>query len=316
MHITLRQLRYFAEVAQCRSFSRASEHLSIAQPALSQNIAALEEDLGAKLFKRHARGVDLTPAGLRLLAGVADVLARTDALKDLAAGRDARPSGVVRLSIAGSVAGVIVAPLLRAATLQFPEIELNVREGLSFETRAQVESGQSHLVVMPSPAELQGMEALTLFEERFTLFGAPEQMRRMPKEMPLARVAGLALAAPDGAHDLRKIIERAAGQIGVRLDVRHELNSPQMLIAVVREGLAFAILPPSACVDALAAKSIVGRPVVAPELSRVQAVVWPRDRPLAPAAVAIRDTLVQVVGELLLAGRLQGRTGPVSHRKK
>ena len=45
MNITLRQLRYFVEIARSRSFSRAAEHLSIAQPALSQNIAALEEDL-------------------------------------------------------------------------------------------------------------------------------------------------------------------------------------------------------------------------------------------------------------------------------
>ncbi|MBU2408939.1 MAG: LysR family transcriptional regulator, partial [Gammaproteobacteria bacterium] len=192
MNISLRQLRYFIEVAQSRSFSRASEHLSIAQPALSQNIAALEDDLGVKLFKRHARGVDLSPAGQRLLERAGDILAGVDSLKSLMQGREAAPSGTVRLSIAGSVAGVIVAPLLSAVAQDFPEVHLTVIEGLSFESRALVESGQAHLAVMPSPSELQGMEALPLFEECFMVFGAPAMMRRRPKVMSFAQVAGLA----------------------------------------------------------------------------------------------------------------------------
>ncbi|RZL92545.1 MAG: LysR family transcriptional regulator [Variovorax sp.] len=316
MNITLRQLRYFVEVAQSRSFSRAAEHLLIAQPALSQNIASLEEDLGAKLFKRHARGVELSPEGHRLLSAATEILARTSTLKEWIEGRDVLPSGPVRLSISGSVASVLIAPLLRSMAEQYPAIELTVREGLSFESRAQVESGQAHLALMPSPSELQGMESLPIFEERFMLFGAFAAMRRKPESLAFAEVADLPLAAPDGAHDLRKIIERAASAIDRRLDVQYELNSPPMLIAVVKEGLAYSIMPPSACLEAVAAKSIAGRQVVGPELSRVQAVVWPRDRPLTPAAVATRDTVVRIIGELVLDGRLHGRLIESSKKMK
>ena len=87
MNITLRQLRYFVEIANSRSFSRAAEHLSIAQPALSQNIAALEAELGAVLFKRHARGIALSEAGQLLLTQALDLLARTDSLKEGLEGR-------------------------------------------------------------------------------------------------------------------------------------------------------------------------------------------------------------------------------------
>ncbi len=267
---------------------------------------------GLKLFKRHARGVDLSPAGQRLLERAGDILSSVDSLKSLMQGREAAPSGTVRLSIAGSVAGVIVAPLLSAVAQDFPEVHLTVIEGLSFESRALVESGQVHLAVMPSPSELQGMEALPLFEECFMVFGAPARMRRRPKAMPFAQVAGLDLAEPDGAHDLRKIIERAAN----RINVRYELNSPQMLSAVVREGLAYAIMPPSACYDAVASGAIVGRAITEPELNRVQAVVWPRDRPLTAAAEAIRDTLMAVVGKLVAEGRLHGRMLAPSYKKK
>src|SRR5690606_20041623 len=63
MNLTLRQLRYFVEVAQCQNFSKAAQRLLIAQPALSQNISRLEKELGAPLLERHARGARLTPEG-------------------------------------------------------------------------------------------------------------------------------------------------------------------------------------------------------------------------------------------------------------
>jgi len=308
MNITLRQLRYFVEIAQSRSFSRAAEHLAVAQPALSQNIGALEEDLSVRLFVRHAKGVELSAAGQRLFAQAVDLLGRVDALKAQVAGGDgeaSRPAGPVRL-----------APLLRAVAEQHPGIALTVGEGMSAEVRMQVESGHAHLALMPSPSELSGMESLPLFEERFMLFGAFAAMRRKPKQMRFADVVRLPLAAPDRAHDLRKVVERAASAANLRLDVRHELNSAPMLVAIVKEGLAFSIMPPSACAEALAAKSIASRAVVEPELSRVQAIVWPRDRALTPAAAAIRDTLVEVAAELLRQGTLQGRLLAPSHQKK
>jgi LysR family nitrogen assimilation transcriptional regulator len=318
VNISLRQLRYFIEIAQSRSFSRAADHLAVAQPALSANISALEDDLGVKLFVRHAKGVELSPAGQRLFAQAVDLLGRVEALKDQVAGRDGepRPAGPVRLAVAGALASVLVAPLLRAVAQQHPGIALTVGEGMSSEVRMQVESGQAHLALMPSPSELQGMESLPVFEERFMLLGAVAAMRRKPRQMRFADVAKLPLAAPDRAHDLRKIIERAANAASLRLDVRYELNSAPMMVAIVKEGLAYSIMPPSACEEALAAKSVAARTVVEPELSRVQAIVWPRDRALTPAAAAIRDTLVELAGELLLQGRLHGRLLAPSHQKK
>lgn len=316
MHLTLRQLRYFVEIARSGSLSRASSHLSVAQPALSQNLAALEEDLGARLFERHARGVALSAAGERLYERALVLLAAVDGLKDEVAGRDAAPAGPVRVSLAGSLSTVLVAPLLQQVAARYPAITLTVLEGVSSESRLQVESGQAQLALMPNPSELQGMGALPLLEERFVLIGAPAVLEGSPPTWPLAEVLQRPLAQPDRAHDLRKVIEREAAAAGLAPDVRYELNSPAMLIAVVKAGLAVALVPATICEEALAAGSIVSREVVSPVLSRVQALVWREDRPLAPAAAAVRDTLVDVLAGLLAAGRLQGRwLGPApSHR--
>ncbi|SCK35176.1 LysR family transcriptional regulator, nitrogen assimilation regulatory protein [Variovorax sp. HW608] len=307
MHITLRQLKYFVEIARSRSFSRAAQQLGIAQPALSQNIAALEDELGAKLFERHAKGVDLSPEGQRLYERAVELISGFDALRGDVHGHDVLPVGPVRLMVAGSVAGVVIAPLLAAVATRYPGIRLTVSDGLSSEVRLQVEAGHAQLALMPSPSELQGMDAMPVFEERFMVFGAAKLMRREPAEIAFAQIAQRPLAAPDRAHDLRKIIERAALAIDRPLDVRYELNSPPMLVAVVKEGLAYAILPPSSCIEAVAAKSIVGRPIAGTELSRVQAIVWPQQRPLSPASMAVRDLLAEVVREQLEAGLLYGR---------
>lgn len=316
MNLTLRQLRYFVEIARSGSLSRAASHLNVAQPALSQNLAALEGDLGARLFERHARGVALSPAGERLYERALILLAGIDGLKDEVAGRDAAPAGAVRVSLAGSLSTVLVAPLLQQVAARFPAITLTVLEGVSSESRLQVESGQAQLALMPNPSELQGMAALPLLEERFVLIGAPAQLSGTPGAWPLAEVLQRPLAQPDRAHDLRKVIEREAATAGLAPDVRYELNSPAMLIAVVKAGLALALVPATICEEALAAGSIVSRDVVAPALTRVQALVWREDRPLAPAAAAVRDTLVDVMAALLADGRLTGRwLGPEpSHR--
>jgi LysR family nitrogen assimilation transcriptional regulator len=219
MHITLRQLRYFVEVAQSRSFSQAAQRLLVAQPALSQNISSLEKELGVTLLERHARGVDLTPAGQRLLAGAHQVLTKTASLKELAAGKAQDPSGPVRLSVAGSLSSVIVGPLLRSVATQYPGILLTIQEGLSFEVRTHVESGRSQLALMPSPSEVPGIDSLSVFEERFILVGSPVSMRRKPKTVTFAQVTELPLALPDGAHDLRKIVERAANAMKRCLDI-------------------------------------------------------------------------------------------------
>jgi LysR family nitrogen assimilation transcriptional regulator len=313
--MTLRQLKYFVEIARYRNFSRAAEQLHIAQPALSQNIAALEDELGVKLFERHARGIDLSPAGHRLFDRAAELLIQFDGLKDVVADRESRPSGHVRLSVAGSLASVVIAPVLSELSQLYPDIELTATEGLSYEVRSQVESGRAHVALMPSASELEGMEWLPVFEERFMVFGAYESMESEPDPVQFVDVARRPLAVPDRAHDLRKVIERAANAIDCALDVRYELNSPPMIVAIVKQGLAYAILPNSACVEAVAAKAIACRQVVSPELTRVQGLVWRKDRGLTPAAAAVRDTVARVVREMVTDHRLHGRVLGGSHKQ-
>ncbi|MGE4337626.1 MAG: LysR family transcriptional regulator [Pigmentiphaga sp.] len=75
--MTPRQLKYFVAIARCGSIATAASHLHIAQPSLSQHLAALEEELGVAVFERHARGVTLTVEGQRLLERATSLVRNT-----------------------------------------------------------------------------------------------------------------------------------------------------------------------------------------------------------------------------------------------
>lgn len=306
--MTLQQLRYFAEIARCRNFTRAAQRLAIAQPALSQSISALEGEFDVRLFERHPRGVDLTEAGQRLFERCPQLLDAFDLLKQQVSGKITSPAGRVRLCLAGSLASAMVAPLFLEVAQRYPDVELEVTDGLSSEVRGQVETGRADLALMPGAVETHGLESLPLLEEEFVIVGS----RAIPwpstaNEIAFDTLASWPLALPDRAHDLRKIVERTAASAGLSLNVRFELNSPPMLVALAKAGMAFAVLPNTACLDALAADTVATRTIVSPSLRRTQALVWSHDRPPTVAAMAVREVLVDVLRMLVTRGLVAGR---------
>jgi len=305
--MTLRQLRYFVEIARTRSITQAAQSLGVAQPALSTHIATLESELGVRLFERHAKGVELSEAGERLYARALELISGFDNLKRDVNQTEDSPVGKVRLCIGGAIAAIVAPPLLRSMAERYPLVDLHVTDALSHEIQMQLEAGVAELALMPNAAEIPGMSSVSVLEEPFMLFGAAELMRDRPPVVPFADVARLPLTAPDRAYDARKVIERVAANAGFTLDIRYELNSTGMLIGVVKEGLAYAVLPSNLCHEAVATGALARRAIDSQPVTRVQAIVWLSDRALTPAAVAVREQLAQTVRVLVAKGSLEGR---------
>ena len=302
--MTPRQLKYFVEIVESGSLSNASQSLGVAQPALSQHIAAMEDALGVKLFERHARGMKTTAEGLRLYERALSILGQIGRLRDDVLDSDAAPRGEVRLAIAGALATVLVAPLLKAVESRYPDIRLSLVEGLSTRVASLIESRAVDLAIFPGASEMTGMESLPLFTEHLCLFGQFESREEQAGPIPFAQIDNRPLVAPDRAHDLRRMIEREATAQNLRLNVRYELNSAAMILAVVKEGLAFAILPRSAFPGLLQSMPIQGRPIVSPDLSRAQSIAWPSGKTLTPAAKVVRGSVIDIVKNMQRDGWL------------
>jgi len=304
---TLRQLKYFVEIARSQSLTKAAQSLSVAQPALSQNMASLEEELDAKLFERHAKGVTLSNAGHRLYDHAVRLLEDFEGLKKHVADDTRGPEGRVRLCLAGSIASVVIAPLLDLVERKFPRIELSLRDGMSADVLRQLEGRFADVGVMSGASELPGIEAIPVLEEEFVLLGKADRMCDFPPELSPEEVLCLPLAAPDRTFDLRKSLERVASASGQTLTLRYEINSLPMLVGVAHGELAFSLLPLSACIDAVRSGALAIRTIRGPGFTRVQSVVWPQHHPLSPAAAAVRDALIVAMHGLVDAGVVRGR---------
>lgn len=306
--MTPRQLRYFVEIAQAGSITAAAHALHIAQPALSQHIAAMEEEFGVALLERGARGVKLTAEGRRLLDRAASILRQMDRLRDDVHAASSEPAGPVSLCLVGSVAPILVVPLFRALDARAPRIRLHLATGMSSEATALLEARRVEMALLPTAFELSHFEALPLFEERFCLFGKKQLFAGDAQLGPLAfrDIGERPLVAPDREHDLRKLIERAALDQKCQLNVRYELNSSVLLRRAVIEGLGFAVMPRNTF-SAADARGLAAREIVEPVIERTQSLAWLSEQPLTPAAEVVKATLVDVVSTLVKQGALKAR---------
>ncbi|HET6500582.1 MAG TPA: LysR substrate-binding domain-containing protein [Amycolatopsis sp.] len=123
------QLEFFRAVAEELHFGRAAERLHLAQPHLSRTIRALESDLGAPLFQRTTRRVELTPAGHALLEPAAAILRLRERARAEVEAAHRGDSGQVRLSFAGPSSHAMVGVLARTARERHPRIDLAVQPG-------------------------------------------------------------------------------------------------------------------------------------------------------------------------------------------
>ncbi|MGE8565682.1 HTH-type transcriptional regulator GltC [compost metagenome] len=306
--MTPRQLRYFLEIARSGSLSLASAALRIAQPALSQHVAALEAELGVALFERHAKGVTLTPEGKRLQQRATSILEQLESLKTDVQAPTGKPRGPVRVCLARSLAQVLAAPLVRYVEQNYPDVRLLLSSALSSEVRVALQTRQLDVALMPNAFELPGLYCKPVYEEQFSLFGLESLFDRPGKTMAFSAIGSRPLVAPDRDHDLRRLIERTALDLDCPLNVKYEINDPELNFALVRDGVAFAILPDSAGLELARGNKAMGeRRLVRPPIARMQSIVRVAEGAPDSTTLAMEHALEAVLRTLVTRKVLRGK---------
>jgi len=161
MDLDLRKVRYFVAVAEQLHFGRAAEQLSIAQPVLSRQIRALEEELKVTLFVRDRRTTELTPAGEQLLADARSLLANADAARRrtriAARGRD--------VFTVGFMPGLIVTAEVRALSRRHPELTVDVVRTSWDDQTEVIHDGRVDVSYVRLPVDTRGLEIRALLSE-------------------------------------------------------------------------------------------------------------------------------------------------------
>lgn len=238
--LDMRRLRYFVAVCDHGGFSRAAQATGIAQPALTRQIQALEQELGHPLFARNGRNAVPTEVGAFLLRHARRHLDGLDEVVDrLRRTYDTTPEPVT-LGACPTIAPLFLPPLHEA--LQSCAPGLSVIEAYSGDLRTLMRAGRIDLSLSYFPSDATGLQARRLLTERLVL-ATPDTSRRGP--LALADLVDFRLILPTPVHQLRRIIDEAAARRGVALRPAVELDSlasVKQLLSDARGGYA-TILP-------------------------------------------------------------------------
>ena len=202
MDVDLRKLRYFVAVAEELHFGRAAERLHIAQPVLSRQIRALEDELRAQLFVRTKRSTELTPAGRQLLDDARPLLASADAMRR----RVAQAARGPKTFTVGFMPGITVTQVVRAFAAAHPDVEVEVIRTTWDDQVDVLHDGRADVSIVRLPIAQAGLSLRPLFEEpRVAML--PSDHRLAGK--PIIEITDLAdehlLQDPDAVPEWRDI---------------------------------------------------------------------------------------------------------------
>ncbi len=164
---SVRQLEYLVAVAKSLNFREAARQCHVSQPALSAQIARLEETLGVILLERDRRRVLLTPVGAEVVQRAARVLSELDDLVQAATAHSEPLAGVLRLGVIPTVAPYLVPRALAGVRRRLPNLEILLREEQTSRLVELAEKGQLDVLLLALEADLGDLETLPIFRDPF-----------------------------------------------------------------------------------------------------------------------------------------------------
>ncbi|HLJ79100.1 MAG TPA: LysR family transcriptional regulator [Acidobacteriaceae bacterium] len=234
------RLRVFRTVAEEASFRRAAERLHLSQPAVSQQIHALEEELGVVLFDRGKGRIALTDAGTVLL-GYARKGARLAAEAEAALERTrGGVAGELRIGASMTVTQYFLPRLLGAFIEQHPRIEFSVRSANTEHIVAALRAAEIDLGLIEGPVSSRDVFRQPVIEDRMVLIVGRRSAWPQKSVVPVRALAEVPLIMRERGSGSRRVVELALRRAGLRwrdLRIAMELDSIVAIISAVEEGL-------------------------------------------------------------------------------
>ena len=238
----LRSIRYFVQIAELGSITRASQHLGIAQPALSRHVRSVEEELGTQLLVRLPRGVRLTGAGLQFLDHCRRIVRELGRAREELRTSAEVPRGRVTLGLSPTTGPLLLPGIIERVRRQCPEVSLKVVEGFSTQLYDSLLTSRVDLAVLTSPVASRALRLLPLVSEPIVVLSAPQPRgsRRFYTLPELARTPVVTTEA------IRLIVDEQLARYGARLNVEAEVDAVEAIRRLLLRGIGPAVMPLSA----------------------------------------------------------------------
>ena len=262
----------------------------MSQPALSQQVAALEVETGHRLLNRHGRGAVPTDAGLALLAHARSIFELAERARADMRERLLTPSGRITLGLTPRVAHAMTADLVERFRAEFPDAAISVEEGLSVRLREWLVAGRLDAAVLFDPPASPLLNIETLARESLVLMSS----RPLPARIRLADVAAMPLVLPSHPNSLRQLLESHTQPRGHLLKVVAEVDSIQTVLSLVQRGVAATVLPVSAIREWTHTQAPFVASIHAPVIRNRLCVAVPKAKP----ATRLSRFLIQLTRDL------------------
>jgi LysR family transcriptional regulator, transcription activator of glutamate synthase operon len=293
----LRQLRYLVALAEELNFTRAAASEHVAQPALSQQIRRLEEELGLALVERTTRHVALTEAGSLLVVRARRILTELESARtELEAVRGIE-TGHVTIGAMHTMGPVDLSLALAQFHERHPDVGLTVREQSSEEMAEMLRVDELDLAFLSvtERVESHGLGLQQLVSEELVVLLPRDHSLGTRRQVRMAELAGEQfISFRDGAR-LRELLVAAGRGAGFEPHVTIESNESQRIRRLVARGLGVAVLPRSDAEGPGADVAVAG--LIEPALRRDITLAWREGRRHAPAAAEFLDLARETFGE-------------------
>ncbi|RMD87606.1 MAG: LysR family transcriptional regulator [Alphaproteobacteria bacterium] len=286
-----RQIAAFVAVYEEGSFSRAAARVHATQPGLSMQVARLEETLGLPLFRRSAKGVLPTQAGVRLYERA------TEILRDLAAAEaeiralKGTLSGCVRVGLMPAFTHSILAAALLEFKTRHPHVELAIAEAYSPTLSDGVAAGAHDFAVVPAEQDRTGLRASPFGRDRELLVSGKDSPLAHLAPVRLADLPPLSLVLPSRGNSRRDTLDRVFQAQGITIAAILEVDAMAATLDIVTGGDWMTILPATLCARDLEPGTRKLHPLVDPELHVDYVRIERRSAALSPAAALFAETL-------------------------
>ena len=290
MNVSLRQLRAFVTLAGCNSFAEACELLHLSHPALSVSIKKMEEAVGGSLFSRSTRNVGLSPEGRDFLPTARRLLADWEQAFDDLGRAFSLQQGKLSIAVMPSFAMNQFPEVLVSFRERYPDINITIEDVVMEDVIEAVRQGKADLGITFEPEQLEAVDFLPLFTDRFIAVVAGDSPLARRRKLDWQTLAGQPFIAMNRGSWTRATTDRAMTEAGITPRQLSEANQLATIGRMVSLGLGVSVVP-ALCRGQMEALGITCRAIADPVIERQVGVFTRRRHPQSSATQAMMALL-------------------------
>lgn len=291
MHITLRQLRIFEEVARFSSISRAAKEMHLSQPAVSMQVKQLEQQIGLPLLEQIGKRLFLTEAGLELRAHCQRFGAQMHELKTAMDQFRGLQRGFLGLAVV-STANYFLPPVIAKLNERHPGMRISLQVANREAVLAALADNRTDLAITGEPPLSADLVAVPIKDNPLVVVAAPSHRLAQQSTIPFKQLANETFVLREPGSGTRAVIERHFAQAGIEYSAGCEFNTNEAIKLAVQAGLGLALISQQTIELELETNRLVTLPVEGFPIVRRWYAVHRYDKRLSAAATAFLALLV------------------------